>query len=159
MRAHIVTVGPTKGQPLGSTVWRQTMVTVEQFYRFMYDHRTEAAQVLDERRWLRLGTEHTVLFRPEDKPRFSNKHNPNMVLEDDVVTAIASGAELLATPVDEGGIGDLQAFHAMLLLLRTGRRVNEVLLMDFDPLVPLVGASTTPLTDVTSDTIVARLRY
>ena len=43
-----------------------------------------------------------------------------MVLEDDVITAIANGAELLATPVAEGGIGDLQAFHALLLLIRTG---------------------------------------
>ena len=159
MMAHRVTSGPTRGRPLGGMVRRQTMVTVEQFYRFMYDHRTEAAETLDEPRWRKLRTEHTVLFRPEDKPRWTNKHNPDMVLEDDVITAIANGAELLATPVADGGIGDLQAFHALLLLIRTGRRVSEILMMDFDPLSPLVGASAPPETQVAPDTIVARLRY
>jgi integrase len=159
MKAHRSTSGPTRGQPLGGMVRRQTMVTIEQFYRFMYDHRAEAAEVLHEPRWAELGTEHTVLFRPEDKPRFTNRHDPDMVLEDDVMTAIANGAELLALPADQGGIGDIQAFHALLLLLRTGRRLNEILLMDFEPLLPLVGTTHPVDAETTPDTIVARLRY
>jgi integrase len=77
-----------------------------------------------------------------------------MVLEDDVVTRIAQGAELLALPKSGGGLGDLSAFHALMLLIRTGRRVNEVLLMDFDPLLPLVG---TRAGDESG--LIARMRY
>jgi hypothetical protein len=58
------------------------------------------------------------------------------VLEDRVMSEIA---ELLARRKAEGGLSDLQAFHVLALLLRTGRRVNEILMMDFEPLLPLIG--------------------
>jgi integrase len=130
------------------------MTTIELFYSWMYDNRAEAAATLDEQRWLALGPAHSVLFRPGDKPRLMNKRSDDMVLEDDVVTRIAEGAELLALPKSGGGLGDLSAFHALMLLIRTGRRVNEVLLMDFDPLLPLVG---TRAGDESG--LIARMRY
>ena len=45
-----------------------------------------------------------------------------------------------------------------MLLIRLGRRVNEVLLMDFDPLLPLVGTPAGGV-DASSGTMVARLQY
>ncbi|MDP9444749.1 MAG: site-specific integrase [Actinomycetota bacterium] len=154
LRSHRVTSGHRAGKPLAANPHRQILTTIEQFYAWMYDNRAEAATTLDEPRWLSLGIAHSVLFRPGDKPRLTNKRSEDMVLEDDVVARIAEGAELLALPKDEGGLGDLAAFHALMLLIRTGRRVNEVLMMDFDPLLPLVGAK-----DADDSGLVARMRY
>jgi integrase len=154
LRSHRVTSGPRVGEPLAANPRRQIMTTIEQFYAWMYDNRTDAAVILDEQRWASLSSAHSVLFRPGDKPRLTNKRSEDMVLEDDVVARIAEGAELLARPKSEGGLGDLAAFHTLMLLIRTGRRVNEVLMMDFDPLLPLVGAK-----DVDESGLVARMRY
>jgi hypothetical protein len=85
MRDHRVMSGRTKGQPLGDTVRRQTMTTIESFYRHMYDERGEAARTLRDDRWLLLRPEHTAPFRPEDKPRLVNRP------PDDKVLAILSG--------------------------------------------------------------------
>jgi hypothetical protein len=124
------------GQLLGKNPRRQIMVAIEQFYQWMYDHRDEATGA--HAGWAMLRAEHCVLFRPEDKPRLTNKKsNDDMVLDDYVVTRIAEGCDLLARPRSEGGCGDIQALHALMLLIRTGRRVNEVLMMDFEPLVAL----------------------
>ena len=95
------------------------MTAIEQFYQFMYDHRDEAATELGISAWATLRPEHCVLFRPEDKPRLTNVKAHDMVLEDGVMQQIAEGSGLLAQPVQEGGLGDLQAFHIMMLLLRT----------------------------------------
>lgn len=154
VRSHRVTSGPRTGQPLAANPRRAILTTIEQFYAWMYDNRTDAATTLREPRWLALGPAHSVLFRAGDKPRLTNRHSEDMVLEDDVVARIAEGAELLALPKAEGGLGDLAAFHALMLLIRTGRRVNEVLMMDFDPLLPLVGSN-----DVDESGLVARMRY
>jgi integrase len=147
------------GQLLGKNPRRQIMVGIEQFYQWMYDHRDEATARHAE--WAMLRAEHCVLFRPEDKPRLTNKKaNDDMVLDDDVVQRIAEGCDLLARPRSEGGCGDIQAFHALMLLIRTGRRINEVLMMDFDPLVALrrqPDSSTTDDSD--SRDFVARMRY
>lgn len=154
VRSHTVTSGPRTGQPLAANPRRAILSTIEHFYAWMYDNRTDAAATLREPRWLTLGAAHSVLFRPGDKPRLTNKRSEDMVLEDDVVSRIAEGAELLALPKADGGLGDLAAFHALMLLIRTGRRVNEVLMMDFDPLLPLVGPK-----DTDESGLIARMRY
>lgn len=134
------------------------MVGVEKFYQWMYDHRDEASSVHPD--WARLRPDHCALFRPEDKPRLTNKRSSEpLALEDDVVRRIAEGCELLARPRSEDGMADLQAFHALMLLIRTGRRVNEVLMMDFDPLIPLTKTGLTQTAVDTDGDFVARLRY
>jgi hypothetical protein len=155
-------IGPGQtnaGQPLKKNPRRNIMVSIEKFYQWMYDHRDEAATAHPE--WATLRAEHCVLFRPEDKPRLTNKKtSDDMVLEDDVVQRIAEGCELLARPRSEGGCGDIQAFHALMLLIRTGRRLNEVLMMDFNPLIPLHRPPDTPAADTDeSRDFVARMRY
>lgn len=138
IRQHVVTVGPNEGGRLAKNGLRQPLVTLEIFYRFMVDHREEAARVLSEPRWLLLGPEHTVLVRPEDKPRLVNQASADRSLEDEVMTQIAHGCGVLGAPKHEGGLGDEQALRALMLLMRTGRRLNEVLMMDFDPLTPIL---------------------
>ena len=131
LRSYRISLGARAGQPLAGNPFRQLLVATEQFYAYMFDNRREAAGVLDEPRWLQLTSAHSVLFRPGDKPRFTNKKSDDMVLEDEVFAQIARGAELLVLPKAEGGLEDVSAFHALMLLIRTGRRINEVLLMDF----------------------------
>jgi integrase len=149
---------PNAGQPIVKNSRRQIMVGIEQFYRWMYDHRDEAAAIHPGLAMLR--PEHCVLFRPDDKPRLTNKKSDDMVLDDDVVQRIAEGCDLLARPRSEGGCGDIQAFHALMLLIRTGRRLNEVLMMDFDPLIPLHRPPDSPATGSQQlEDFVARMRY
>lgn len=156
LRAYRITAGPSAGQPLAGNPHRQILVTTEQFYTYMFDNRAQAALELGEPRWLDLTSAHSVLFRTGDKPRFTNKKSEVMYLEDEVVAKIAQGAELLALPKTDGGFEDLSAFHALMLLIRTGRRINEILLMDFEPLLPLVGQFTT---GDSADLMVARMSY
>lgn len=149
--------GPSAGQPLKKNPRRQIMVTIERFFQWMYDHREEGAEAHKD--WASLRTEHTALFRPDDKPRLTNKKSSeDMILEDSVVERIAEGSELLARPKEDGGFGDIQAFHALMLLIRTGRRINEVLMMDFDPLIPLQNRRRRNL-DEDGTGFVARMHY
>jgi integrase len=154
LRTHRAVTGSTTGQPIGVHMRQNAMVSIERFYQWMFDNQHEAAAVLDEPRWTSLTGHYAKVFRPGEKPRLRLSFNDEQVLEDDVVTKILAGAELLATPASQGGIGDPQAFHALMLLIRTGRRLNEVLLMDYDPLLPLVGAPAEG-----RQGFVARLRY
>lgn len=154
--AHRIQSGPRAGKPLAKNPRRQIMTAIEQFYQFMYDHRDEAATELGIDDWATLRPEYCVLFRPEDKPRLTNVKATDMVLDDDVMQQIAEGSALLAQSKEEGGLGDLQAFHIMMLLLRTGRRANEVLMMDFDPLEPILRTSEK---DSDGSGFVARMRY
>jgi integrase len=159
MLTHRISPGQRNaGQLLGKNPRRQIIVSVEQFYQWMYDHRDEAARV--DPSWESLRPEHCALFRPEDKPRLTNKKADDMVLEDQVVQQIAEGCDLLARPRPDDGCGDIQAFHALMLLIRTGRRVNEILMMDFDPLTPMRHSPQTPSGDGEEPSeFVARMRY
>ncbi|MET9089665.1 tyrosine-type recombinase/integrase [Streptomyces sp. NPDC004237] len=157
LNSHTALSGPNKGGRLAKNSRRGPLVTMEQFYRWMHDHRSEAVRVLGEPRWSLLGLHHTVLFRLDDKPRRTNELPEDMALEDEVISQIAAGSGTLATPKSEGGMDDRQAFHALMLLIRTGRRMNEVLMMDFEPLLPLVQAK--GQNEREPDGFVARLAY
>ena len=154
LNGYRIASGARVGLPLNKNPRRAIMTTIEQFYTWMYDNRTEAAETLDDSRWRGLGPQYAVLFRAGDKPRLTNVKPEGMYLEDQLVAQIAEGAELLAIPKEMGGLGDLQAFHALMLLIRTGRRINEVLMMDFNPLIPLSDPSVSRTGD-----LVARMRY
>lgn len=157
LQAHRIQSGARAGQPLAKNPRRAIMTSIEQFYQFMYDHRADAATELGISEWATLRPEHCVLFRPEDKPRLTNKKPTDMVIEDTVMQQIAEGSGLLAQPKDKGGFDDLQAFHILMLLLRTGRRAHEILMMDFDPLEPMIQRPTGDNPDGAG--FVARLRY
>lgn len=160
LRQHKAMTGPNKGQQLAKNGLRQPLVTVETFYRFMVDNAYEAATLLGEPRWKLLDPQHQVLFRPGDKPRMVNKLPADLALEDEVVSEIAAGSEVLARSRDDGGLGDEQAFRALMLQIRTGRRMNEILMMDFEPLSPLLHLTPEAKTAAeTGDGFIARMTY
>jgi integrase len=145
---RVAHAGPTCGQPLSAARLTLILVGVEQFYAFMHDHQHTAAAALNTSAWLRLGPQHARLFRRGEHPRQDrNRHGP--VIDDDAFAAIMAGIGTLGTPTAEGGLGDEQAMRILMLLARTGRRANEILMLDRDPLLPIGSAST----------FAARLRY
>jgi integrase len=143
------------------------------FYLFMLDHRAEAVAVLGEPRWTQLSDAHARLWRPGELAhrRKSPQAKPEpSYLEPDVLARIAEHLDILALPTDQAktvtvdgqpvevsGFADPQAMRAYLLAMLTGRRINEILLIDHDPLEPIVGITPTTTTD--PDSFVARLRY
>lgn len=68
-----------------------------------------------------------------------------------MISRIAEHSELLAVPRTGGGFGEEQLVRILGLLIKTGRRVREITMLDFDPLVA------TPFPDPNGH--VARLRY
>ena len=152
--------GPHRGRPLSPGAATNMLVGVEQFYAFMTDHRDTAAAALGEPGWLRLGPAHTRFYRPGERPR-QHRGQPlkPTVIDDDAFTQIMTGAGLLADPVTEGGLGEEQALRALMLLARTGRRVNEILLLDRDPLLPLNAPPARPDDPGDPGAFVARLHY
>jgi hypothetical protein len=68
-----------------------------------------------------------------------------------------AGAGELGAPPGEDGLGDEQAMRILMLLARTGRRVSEICMLDYDPLLPLQHAGTSAAGEAKG--FVARLRY
>lgn len=132
--------GPNHGQPLSQSRVSALLNGVEQFYAFMHDHRAAAATALTEPGWLRLRPEHAVFFRRGEKPPRSRQRGPERdVIDVGAFAQIMAGTGLLGAPTTEGGLGDEQAMRILMLLARTGRRVNEICLLDHDPLLSLTG--------------------
>jgi Phage integrase family len=67
-------------------------------------------------------------------------------------------AGLLGAAKEEGGIGDEQAMRILMLLARTGRRAGELLLLDFDCVLPIPGLAAQDH-DGSADAVVAKLRF
>jgi integrase len=127
------------------------MTGLEQLYRFLFEEREEAADALGEPRWRRLGPQHAVLFRYGDKPTGPKAPPPDAVLSDAAISRIAEHSGLLAQPKTEGGFADEQLVRIVGLLIKAGRRISEITLLDFDPIIAV------PFPD--PDGHVARLRY
>ncbi len=154
LKARKVKHGPTKGRPLSGAQVCNHMVGIEGFYRFMHDEREQAAVALGDRRWLRLGPEHTRFWRYGEKPARHHRLDERHLLTDAAFAQIMAGLHVLGDPVSTGGLGDEQAMRALMLLARTGRRLNEILLLDFDPLIAIDG-----LPPDADGAIAAKLRY
>lgn len=149
--------GRGQGQPLSRSLVSSHLAGVEQFYVFMHDHRDTAAAALAEPGWLRLGPHHAVFFRRGDKPGRRRGVNEREVIDADAFTQIMAGVGVLGAPRAEDGLGDEQAMRILMLLARTGRRVNEICMLDRDPLLPLdTPAASTP---TGPGAFVARLHY
>jgi integrase len=151
LRLQKCLAGKNKGKPLGPHTLRPVMISVEQFYAFMFEHRDEAASTLSEPRWQRIGPQHSTLFRFNRKPRTGHMPDPERVLSDAVISQIIQHSDLIAKPRSEGGLGQEQIVRILGLLIRTGRRISEIALLDFDPIVSI------PFPDPNG--YVARLRY
>lgn len=113
------------------------------------------------RTWLRWFVEslnsHITMTGPNKGGRLTDRPSDDMALEDEVISKIAAGSGVLAAPKSGGGLDDRQAFQVLMLLIRTGRRMNEVPVMDFKPLLPLL--TTSKQQDKEPDGFVARLAH
>ena len=132
------------GQRRGDQAVTAGMTAVHSLYRFLYDHNDDAARTLGDPRWRNLGPEHSRLFRDHDfpRPRRRRGYDERHLMSDANLAAIAAHLHLLGAPVDQGGLGDEQAMRILLLLIATGRRMSEILLLDQNPLVPVQGDTT-----------------
>ena len=147
--------GKRAGEPVSASQRKILVICVEQFYAFMHDHGEEAAAVLAEPGWLRLGTQHAMLVRRGERPRRPNTGEPHQIIDGTAMTKIMGQAGLLGVPAADGGFGDEQAMRLLMLQARLGRRINELCMLDHDPLTML----DCPSADQGPGAFAARLRY
>jgi len=82
----------------------------------------------------------------------------DVYFDEHTMAQVMRHAGLLGAPPEEGGIGDEQAMRILMLLARTGRRASELLLLDFDCLLPIPGIPAHQH-DTSPDAVVAKLRF
>jgi integrase len=150
--------GANRGELVTNGTVRNIIGDVEQFYAFMTDHKHEAARALGEPRWEALGDHHARLWRQGEKPRMARLPDEDVYFDDHTMAQVMRHAGLLGAPEEEGGIGDEQAMRILMLLVRTGRRAGELLLLDFDCLLPIPGLAADEH-DSSPDAMVAKLRF
>ena len=158
------------GGPLSLVSVGLSQSAVSTFYAFMADHRHEATKALDEPGWLDLSDAHARLWRAGEFVRRDRRTGPVDYIEPEALGRIVSQLDILALARDQtktvlvdgeqreiAGRGDPQAMRAFLLEVLTGRRINEILLIDPEPLIALPGINAGAEHD--PDAFVARLRY
>ena len=158
------------GRPLAPPTVGLIQTTVSGFYAFMADRRADAARELGEPRWAGLTDAHARWWRPgEIAGRYRGAAEGNYI-DPAALSRIAGHVEILGLPRDQAktvvvngtprqvrGLGDEQAMRAFLLAIATGRRINEILMMDFAPLSPVAGLDTSKAAETGGPS--ARLRY
>jgi hypothetical protein len=82
----------------------------------------------------------------------------DVYFDEHTMAQVMRHAGLLGAPPEEGGIGDEHAMRILMLLARTGRRASELLLLDFDCLLPIPGIPA-HRHDTSPDAVVAKLRF
>ena len=159
--AHLKVMPAARGrkarQPVSAAHVKQTAVAIEQFYRFMHDGKDAAAAALTEPGWLRLGPQHTVFFRRGELPRPRLADPDTDVIGDAAMSRIMAGIGVLGDPVEQDGFGDEQGMRIMMLQARLGRRINEICLLDRDPMLPVNTPGHAASGD--PDALAAKLRY
>jgi integrase len=156
VRASRATRGPTKGQRVSPAHAKTVLVHAEQFYLFMHDHKDAAAAAAGEPGWAGLGAGHAGFYRNRELPRPARRDPALDIIEDTAMTKIMAGIGRLGEPAGDGGLGDPQAMRIMMLQARLGRRINEILMLDADPLLPLAAG---PAAAPEPGAMTARLRY
>ena len=150
--------GANRGELVTNGTVRHIMNNVEQFYAFMADYKEEAARALGEPRWEALGDQHARLWRPGEKPLPPRAVDEDVYFDEHTMAQVMRHAGLLGAPPEEGGIGDEQAMRILMLLARTGRRAGELLLLDFDCLLPIAGILAAEH-EASPDAVAAKLRF
>jgi integrase len=150
--------GANRGELVANGTVRHTINHVERFYAFMADYKEEAARALGEPRWEALGDQHARLWRPGEKPLPPRLPDEDVYFDDHTMAQVMRHAGLLGASPEEGGLGDEQAMRILMLLARTGRRAGELLLLDFDCLLPITGIPAAEH-DTSPDAVVAKLRF
>ncbi len=132
------------------------LVHVEQFYLFMHDHKDAAAAALGEPGWRELGAGHAGFYRNRELPRPGRRDPALDIIDDTAMAKIMGGIGQLGEKAGDGGLDDPQAMRIMMLQARLGRRINEILMLDTDPLLPL---ATGQAAGQEPGAMIARLRY
>jgi integrase len=158
------------GRPLAPSTVGLIQTTVAGFYAFMADRRAEAARELAEPRWAGLTDAHARWWRPGEIAGRCRGPAEGNYIDAAALSRIAEHVEILGLPRDQArtvtvngtprqvrGLGDEQAMRAFLLAIATGRRINEILMMDFAPLSPVPGLDASKAAQDGGP--VARLRY
>ena len=158
------------GRPLSLVSIGLAQTAISTFYLFMADHRHEAAEALGEPRWAELSDAHARLWRAGEFVRRNRSTGPTDFIDPEALGRIVSHLDILALGRDQtktvmvdgerrevSGRGDPQAMRAFLLEVLSGRRINEILLIDSEPLIPLPGLDGDAEHD--PEAFVARLRY
>jgi len=156
--------------PLSAVSVGLSQTAVQGFYLFMADHRHEAAKALGDPRWTELSDAHARLWRAGEFVRRDRGSGPADYIDPEALGRIVSHLDILALSRDQTktvvvggerrgvhGRGDPQAMRAFLLEVLTGRRINEILLIEPEPLSPLPGVDANSESD--PEAFVARLRY
>jgi integrase len=159
-----------RGRPLTATSVGLIQSGVSSFYAFMADHRVEAARALGEPRWAELSDAHARLWRAGEYLRRDRPRTGGDYIDPAALSRIVEHLDILALAKDQtksvmvdgvptqiAGMGDPQAMRAFLLEVFTGRRINEILLADFQPLAALPGVD--PDQPRGEGAFVARFRY
>lgn len=159
-----------RGRPLAATSLALIQSGVNTFYAFMADHRVEAAAALGEPRWAELTDAHARLWRAGEYLKHDRHGGGADYIDPSSLSRIVEHLDILALGKDQtktvvvdgvatqiAGLGDPQAMRAFLLEVLTGRRINEILLADFEPLLALPGLD--PRQPRGEDAFVARFRY
>ena len=159
------------GRPLAPPTIGLIQTTVAGFYAFMADRRADAARELAEPRWAGLSDAHARWWRPGEIAGSGRYRGPaeGNYIDAAALSRIAGHVEVLGLPRGQAktvtvngtprqiwGLGDEQAMRAFLLAIATGRRINEILMMDFAPLSPVPGLDAS---QAGQDGPAARLRY
>jgi hypothetical protein len=156
VRASRASRGPTRGQRVSAAHAKTVLVHVEQFYLFMHDHKDAAAAATGEPGWRELGAGHAGFYRNRELPR-PGRRDPGLdIIDDTAMAKVMAGIGQLGEKASNGGLDDLQAMRIMMLQARLGRRINEILMLDTDPLLPLAAG---PAAAREPGAMVARLRY
>jgi hypothetical protein len=83
---------------------------------------------------------HARFYRFGEKPRIPARVDEAKIIDYASMSRIMANVQLLGKPVNDGGVGDEQAMRILLLVATTGRRLSEILLLDRDPLLPILSS-------------------
>jgi integrase len=158
VKQRTATAGPRRGERITGATVHNILTDVEQFYAWMANHKLEAARALTDARWERLGDQHTRLWRQGEKPRVAHGPDDDVYFDDATMGQLMRHAGVLAAAKQDGGLADEQAMRILMLLARTGRRVSELLMLDFDCLLAITGLAA-DADENARDTVVAKLRF
>ena len=166
----------TTGRPLAATGISAVLSHTQGLYTYLLDHSDDlitSTAFTGDHRWQGLTEAHARLLthQPTGRRTTTSSDTPgsSVIGAGDLARMIAC-LEILTAPTNQlvtvalpggqqitaPGIGDPQAARAWLLQALTGRRVSEILMLDFDPLAAIPGIDPA---QADPGAFVARLRY
>ena len=162
----------TTGRPLASTGISAVLSHTQGLYTYLLDHSDDLITSTGDHRWEGLNEAHARLFahQPTSRRTTSTATPGASVIGPSDLARMIACLEILSGPTSQvvtvalpggeevtaRGIGDPQAARAWLLQALTGRRVSEILMLDFDPITAVPGLDPDR---VEEGAFVARLRY